>query len=74
MPVPADWLPSDALALTSDEREQLARFRDHHRSKGNEFVDIEAAWRNWRRRSPEFAARPSGTPAQQAIRTNLQPM
>ncbi len=52
-PVPADWTPPEPL--TSGGREQLARFRDHHRSKGNVFADVAAAWRNWQRKAIEYS-------------------
>lgn len=34
-------------------------FRDHHVAKGNLMADWDAAWRNWVRRSPSFAAPPA---------------
>jgi hypothetical protein len=41
---------------------------DHHRSKGNHFVDWEAAWRNWVRNAVKFAR-----PAAMAGTALLQP-
>ena len=36
---------------------EFAKFLDHHRAKRTVFADWPAAWRNWRRRTEEFAAR-----------------
>ncbi len=45
--VPADWEPEGAIGLSHHERQQLERFRNHHRAKGNRFKRIDQAWRNW---------------------------
>lgn len=37
-------------------RSEWARFRDYHRSKGNQMADWSAAWRNWLRNRETFAA------------------
>lgn len=60
--VPADWLP-DQAGLEYAHREagwpqaridhELDRFRDHHRSRGNLFLDVAAAWRTWIRNGAE---------------------
>lgn len=42
-----------------DLETETANFLDHHRSKGNKFVDLEAAWRTWMRNSQKWA-RPGG--------------
>lgn len=69
--VPDGWLPSDELvtsinskaSVEIDHEHEAALFRDYHRSKGNRFADIEAAYRNWVRRSlgwrTEKGSRPS---------------
>ena len=51
--IPVDWEPEvndTTYALMwspAKTKEEIARFRDYHRSKGNTFSDINAAWRNW---------------------------
>ena len=69
--VPDGWLPSDELvtsinnkaSVEIDHEHEAALFRDYHRSKGNRFADINAAYRNWVRRSlgwrTEKGSRPS---------------
>ena len=69
--VPDGWLPSDELvtsinseaSVEIDHEHEAALFRDYHRSKGNRFADINAAYRNWVRRSlgwrKEKSSRPS---------------
>lgn len=69
--VPDGWLPSDELvtsinskvSVEIDHEHEAALFRDYHRSKGNRFADIDAAYRNWVRRSlgwrTEKGSRPS---------------
>lgn len=54
--IPADvapWLASLGIPPESDP--EVAKFLDHHRSKANTFADWLAAWRNWQRRSAEYA-------------------
>jgi hypothetical protein len=65
-----DWQPvgSDATrkaelearAAGVDPARELLRFRDHHIAKGNRFANADAGWRNWLRRSKDYAPR---TPA-----------
>ncbi len=43
--VPEDWRPE---AVDPNDETELVRFRNHHRAKGNRFVDIGLAWENWR--------------------------
>ena len=69
--VPDGWLPSEELvtsinskaSVEIDHEHEAALFRDYHRSKGNRFADINAAYRNWVRRSlgwrTEKGSRPS---------------
>ena len=69
--VPDGWLPSVELvtsinskaSVEIDHEHEAALFRDYHRSKGNRFADIDAAYRNWVRRSlgwrTEKGSRPS---------------
>lgn len=42
------------------DKAEVAAFLDHHRSKGNSFIDWTAAWRNWKRNGEKFgrAAQP----------------
>lgn len=66
--LPADWQPGErelSWALTAGYPEPLIRtetdkFRDHFTASGKTQVDWPAAWRNWLRRSAEFA--PKVTP------------
>jgi hypothetical protein len=66
-----DWLPSEAdLAWSQDGgysadevKHELAKFTDHFTANGKPMKDWSAAWRNWMRRSREFApsrASPNG--------------
>ena len=69
--VPEDWQPSKELVLSINKKisveidhgNEAALFGDYHRSKGNRFADIDAAYRNWVRRSlgwrTEKGSRPS---------------
>ena len=67
--VPEDWYPSDALIATLNKKHneeldhgyEASVFRDYHRAKGNKFVDIDAAYRNWTTRSFKFRANQSGS-------------
>jgi len=60
----ADWSPDEAgIAFAkrsglsdADQRRELAKFKDHHRGRGNLMADWDAAWRTWCRRSQEFTA------------------
>jgi uncharacterized protein YdaU (DUF1376 family) len=62
--VPPDWRPSSDTASNLIEKgypkaalgRELEAFRNYHRSKGNKFADIDAAFRNWMAKSREFAA------------------
>lgn len=80
-PQPSDWSPCEAevakcikAGLTeSDVAFQAARFTSHHRSKDNEFVDWDAAFRtwmlnelNWAKEKPKGAAPRAPTPVQRA--------
>jgi len=65
-----DWQPEgsdanrraevEARAAGVDQTRELPRFRDHHIAKGTRFANWDAGWRNWLRRSNDYAAR---TPA-----------
>lgn len=63
--VPLDWLPSPELwDWTAEEapgipRGEIAQFVDQHRSKGNTFVDFDAAWRTWARNWVKFGCKGS---------------
>lgn len=67
--IPEDWQPTDAEVSWATSEGFMApqivseteKFRDHHRAKGNTFKDIGLAWKNWMRRSREYA--PRGSPA-----------
>jgi hypothetical protein len=68
-PPPEDFqapvaLPADIAGnFTLQEIEtETAKFLDHHRSKGNLFVDWESAWRNWMRNSLKFRNKNSPLP------------
>jgi hypothetical protein len=60
--VPADWRPSEPIEFRWEN--ELERFRNHHRAKGNTFANIDLAWRNWQSRSDEW----NGNKTQTAIR------
>lgn len=50
--VPEDWRPDAggmkfAADRSIDAKVEVPRFVDNHRSKGNTFADIAAAWRTW---------------------------
>lgn len=63
---PADWQPDDrgvefALGKGRDHEwiaRESERCRDHHRSKGNVFADLNAAWRTWVLNAPSFERSP----------------
>lgn len=64
--IPENWEVSEAGLEYATEQgmdlntavEQQHKFRDHHRAKGNKFLDHEAAWRTWVRNWQEWKARP----------------
>jgi len=43
--IPEDWRPSKMLTLQGEQ--ELKKFRNWHIAKGNQFADIERAFRNW---------------------------
>lgn len=63
--IPPDWVPGEKLVawarngeIGASDREievQAEQFRDHHRSKGNTFIDFDAAFRTWMRNSKKFS-------------------
>lgn len=61
--VPETWMPNEGDRAwaeregftNADQQRETPRFIRHHRSKGNVFKDISAAWKNWMVRSREFA-------------------
>lgn len=63
--VEADWQPDPELRAEISQRghdepwiaDQIGRFRDYHRAKGNLFASKDAAFRNWVRNAEDFAAR-----------------
>ena len=65
--IPEDWTPSEKdiyyANLKGVNGQNIGgiaeHFRDHHRSKGNAFKDVSAAWRNWIRNHKKFE-RPIG--------------
>ena len=74
-PVPPDWRPSAAaveFARTAarwvDQRieTEIANCRDHHRSRGAKFLDLDAMWRTWVRNGAKFDARSNTGTAQAA--------
>lgn len=58
---PENWFPENLSPLETSEFE---KFRDHFRANGKRMKDWEAAWRNWKRRAPEFSAR--GSPVKES--------
>jgi uncharacterized protein YdaU (DUF1376 family) len=71
-PFAEDWTPdepfiSEAIRLGLPDSRIVAvgeSWRDHHRSRGNQFVDWLAAWRKWVRNELEWNARRSPRPQQ----------
>ncbi|MGR9231170.1 helix-turn-helix domain-containing protein [Rhizobium leguminosarum] len=64
-PLPELFKPDLRVALSagmdhSEAERQAAIFLDYYRVKGKPVRDWNAAWRNWIRRAPDFALRPSG--------------
>lgn len=54
--IPPGWIPAAVEAPPNvSQATELPKFRDHHAAKGSSFADWDAAWRNWLRRSAEFA-------------------
>jgi hypothetical protein len=68
-PLPTGWKPTVADLGYATKRgfnggrldDLLASFADHHRSRGNEMADWDAAWRNWVRNEIKFSTRRFGT-------------
>jgi hypothetical protein len=64
--LPPDWQPAERLdewaakldVPVPDLTAELEKFRDHFRANGKAQIDWDAAWRNWMRRSAEFAPMP----------------
>jgi hypothetical protein len=50
------WAQEQGVAHARVESE-TAKFLDHHKAKGSKFIDWDAAWRTWMRKSVEFAGR-----------------
>lgn len=69
-----NWLPTDKARLWAktqgfsdgEVNRMIAHCRDHHRSKGNKFLDHDATFKNWVRRQVEWSERDAKTnqPAQ----------
>ncbi|MGR9135665.1 helix-turn-helix domain-containing protein [Rhizobium leguminosarum] len=64
-PLAESFIPDLRVALTAgmdhaEAERQAAIFLDYYRVKGKPVRDWNAAWRNWVRRVPDFASRPSG--------------
>lgn len=77
-PMPADYEPSDdirALAATLgvDLARATAECRDYFGGKGQPMADWNATMRNWVRRAPSFASRPTGTYKAREIQQPLAP-
>ena len=51
--LPSDWKPD----LEFSEQPEFDKFCDHARAQGRLCADWPAAWRNWKRRAPEFTPR-----------------
>jgi hypothetical protein len=81
--LPTDFKPNDTgVSLCRKEgldlQRELARFTDHHRSRGTVMLDWQAAWRTWVRKAQDFrpqtgnnGARPM-TPEEDAADTERQ--
>jgi uncharacterized protein YgiM (DUF1202 family) len=68
--IPDDWQPTPELTQSINTKlnnevnheSETDQFINYHLSKGNKFADIERAYRNWCRKSVEYAkARESRT-------------
>jgi hypothetical protein len=63
--IPEDWEPSEELWRSTQEdvpgipRSEVAQFVSRHRSKGDTFVDFDAAWRYWARNWIKFGSKGS---------------
>lgn len=58
--LPSDWEPqAEPEFPTALVARELPRFRDHWRGNGEAKKDWQATWRNWLRRSLEFAPMPN---------------
>lgn len=44
-----------------DVHRETGKFLDHHRARGNTFIDWLAAWRNWIHKATEFGGHQDGT-------------
>lgn len=68
--LPETWEPTDeGLAFAYDRgfgdvREELAKFKDHHRGRGNLMVDWNAAWRTWIGNAERFGHGRRNVPSQ----------
>jgi len=59
-PMPDGWAPNataiaKATALSLDAAYEAEAFKDHHQSKGNRFVDWDAAFQTWLRNATKFS-------------------
>lgn len=77
--LPPDWSPTDAhramaASLFVSCADEAERFRDHFAANGKGFVDWDAAFRNWLRRSGEWRAarQPAPTHDAEAHRRKLE--
>lgn len=68
--VPEDWQPDDELIAWVKSNfphipieDELAKFRDRSRAKGDRFADIAAGFRGWIRRAHDFAKRDGKAPS-----------
>ena len=69
-PVPVDFHPSDAGLLFALQNglsenqiaQEAALFREHHRSKGTLFADLDAGWRTWVLRTHKYDHRGQAPP------------
>jgi hypothetical protein len=72
MQVPADWHPDAGGVAYAKARNlspaDLVAFIDFHRSKGNLFLDTDAAWRTWCRNAVKYGAVPPSLPRPSSTR------
>lgn len=77
--LPADFEPdqrlleyaTDDLGMTATQvLNETEKFRDHFLANGKTMTDWSAAWRNWMRRSGEFAPRPARPSAGRPVAVN----
>jgi len=67
--LPDDWSPGDSLQAWARSKgfdatgPELAKFRDHWKSRGKTMVDWDAAYRNWLRNASDWARPKSVRPA-----------